>query len=180
MTAFIEGVHINYKGPNVSTYGDNMRSVYKHRDAMRAKIQHELEEGRVEAIDINQFPVLKINPIGVVLKSTLGKWHMISHLSVHLDVLSVNERLDHVEKTVTYAKLDEALKVIANCGRGALLAKVDLLACFRRFSVFQGDFYLLGFKFEGQVFVDKVLSMDLLKAIKIAEELSTILEWKFR
>ncbi len=31
MTAFTEGVHINYKGPNVSTYGDNMKSAYEQR-----------------------------------------------------------------------------------------------------------------------------------------------------
>ncbi len=51
---------------------------------MWAKIQHELEEGRVKAIDINKFPELRINPIGVVSKSTPGKWHMISHLSFPL------------------------------------------------------------------------------------------------
>ncbi len=94
--------------------------------------------------------------------------------------LSVNDGLDQEEKTVSYATFDEVVKMIAKCGRGALLAKVDLLACFMRFPILPGDFYLLGVKFEGQVFVDKVLSMGLAKAPKIAEELSTFLEWKVR
>ncbi len=134
----------------------------------------------MEAIYINQFPVLRINTIGVVHKSTPGKWRMISHLSFPPNGLSVNEGLDQNEKTVSYAKFNEAVRMVAKCGSGALLAKVDLSACFRRFPVFPGDFYLLGFKFENQVFVDKVQSMGLAKAPKIAKELSTFLEWKVR
>ncbi len=63
MTAFTEGVHINYKGPNVSTYSDNMKSAYEHRDAMWAKIQHELEEGRVEAIETKSIPSVENKPL---------------------------------------------------------------------------------------------------------------------
>ncbi len=97
----------------------------------------------MEAIYINQFPVLRINPIGVVPKSTPGKWCMISHLSFHLNGLSVNEGLDQVEKTVSYAKFDEEVKKITKCGRGALLAMMDLSACFKRFpSFFRGFLFV--------------------------------------
>ncbi len=55
-----------------------------------------------------------------------------------LDGLSVNEGLDQEEKTVSYAKFDEAVKMIAKCGRGALLAKVVYQNASGDFQFFQG------------------------------------------
>ena len=62
-------------------------------------------------------------------------------------------------------------------GRGTYMAKTDILSAFRLFPVHPQDWELLGMKWEGKYYFDKVLPFGLRRAPSIFNQLSNAIEW---
>jgi hypothetical protein len=61
--------------------------------------------------------------------------------------------------TVKYASIDDAVKIIQNLGKNALLAKCDIKSAFRLLRISPTEFDLTGFKFKNEYYFDKFLPM---------------------
>jgi hypothetical protein len=97
-----------------------------------------------------------VSPIGVVPKKD-GDMRLIHHLS-YPDGYSINDFIDRSACTVQYSGINDAASFIALLGRGCLLAKSDIKSAFRLIPIHPADFELLGFKFEGLDYFDKMLT----------------------
>ena len=177
---FTFGFRVRCSLRDVSTQGPNLLSVRTHLVETRAKLQKEWELGRIGGpVPQGFYPFLHINPLGLVPKSTPGEWRLITHLS-YPKGLSVNDGISEEDKTVTYAKFDDSVNMIAKLGLGAEISKVDLKDCYRMFPMNVEDFHLLAFKFDGEVWVDKAMCMGLAQACQDCEVFTSFLEWCVR
>ena len=88
--------------------------------------------------------------------------------------------IDGIEPSVCslhYTSVDEACKRIVARGQGAILAKFDVEGAFRTVPVHPDDRQLLGIRWEGQIYVDKVLSFGLTSAPKLYNAVVDTLLW---
>lgn len=176
-SGFTSGFRIPYTGPRVATDCSNLKSARELPDVIRTKIAKECEAGRV-AGPFSQPPLanLRVSPLGVVPKKVPGEYRLIHHLS-YPKGSSVNDAIAPELCSVRYASMDHALSIIRSCGPGALMAKCDIQSAFRLLPVHPEDFCLLGFKFEGNWYVDKAMPMGCAVACSAFEAFSTFLEF---
>lgn len=72
---------------------------------------------------------------------------------------SVNYFIDLEDCLVVYIFLDQVLQEVVWLGKGIVLVKMDIKFVFRLMIINLGDFDFLGFKFEGNYYIDKCLLM---------------------
>ena len=108
----------------------------------------------------NEWPCIHVKPLGVILKSSLGKWRLITNLSAPLHG-SINDGLSKDLSFLCYISVDLVAEQVVWLGRGALLAKLDIQSAYRIVPVHPDDRRLLGQRWKGQVFVDCALSFGL-------------------
>ena len=71
---------------------------------------------------------LHFNRFGVIPKKhNTGKWRLITDFSF-LDGKSVNDRIRSSLCSLSYTTVDDVAKIVAQLGRGALLAMIDLVS----------------------------------------------------
>ena len=95
----------------------------------------EVDQGHVIGpFDTPPFEVYRVNPIGVATGKYSGKKRLIVDLSApHDDPLhdSLNGLIDKEEFSLTYVKIDDAIKAIKSAGQGAWLNKADIVQAFK-------------------------------------------------
>ena len=97
----------------------------KAPDIVRQKITKELEAGRVVGpFQTVPFPDFRVSPLGLVPKKQPGEYRLIHHLS-YPEGDSINDYIDAEFCSVQYTRFDQAVKMIQNLGKGALLGKAD-------------------------------------------------------
>jgi hypothetical protein len=75
---------------------------------------------------------------------------MIQHLSLPLGN-SVNSYFDPELATVQYTSFDKVLSTISEIGRGAELARMDILSTFRLLIIHPNEFELFDFHFKKSI-----------------------------
>ena len=73
--------------------------------------------------------------------------------------------------------MDEACKRVVAMGRGMVLAKVAVQGAFHTIPVHPDDRRLLGIRWEGRIYVDKVLFFGLRSAPKLYNAVADVLFW---
>ena len=101
---------------------------------------------------------MQCHPIGVVPKKEQGKFRTILHLS-HPPGESINDFISKEDYSLHYITIDKAIAAIKRVGRGAWLSKLDIEAAFRIIPIHPSQWHLLGMKWEGQYYFDKIPSM---------------------
>ena len=124
-------------------------------------------------------PMVHINRLGAVPKSTPGRYRMIVDLS-HPEGRSVNDGISAEVCSLSYVSVETAAQAVLKLGRGALLAKVDIRNAYRIVPVHPDDRWLLGMSWKGCVFVDTVLPFGLRSAPKVFNGVADALEWIVR
>ncbi|XP_041440120.1 uncharacterized protein LOC121400643 [Xenopus laevis] len=158
----------------------NLRSASEHPEVIRKKLATEVELGRMAGpFMVPPVPNLRLSPLGVVPKKEAGKFRLIHHLS-HPHGSSVNDGIDEETAHVTYTSFDVAVRLVRTCGRGALMAKVDIESAFRLLPVHPDCQHLLGCKFEGKIYMDRCLPMGCSISCAHFEAFSSFLEWVVR
>ena len=79
-----------------------------------------------------------------------GKFHLIVDLSAPRG-FSVNDGIDLNLCSLEYATIDQAAAMVRRAGRGALMAKLDHSAAYRRIPVHFDNSLLLGLEWQGTV-----------------------------
>lgn len=78
---FTYGFMLNYQGPRIGVFSNNLLSADQLQAQLEDKICKEIREGRVMGpFSHPPMPNIHISPIGLVPKSS-GGWRMITHLS---------------------------------------------------------------------------------------------------
>ena len=93
---------------------------------------------------------------------------------------SVNDGINPEWCSLTYVTVDAATRAISRSGRGTVLAKVDIKSAYRIVEVHPEDRWLLGFQWDGALFVDTVLPFGLRSAPKLFTALVDAMEWIVR
>nr|XP_034994623.1 uncharacterized protein LOC118096659 [Zootoca vivipara] len=177
---FSQGFRIPVNTPPLTGDPPNQKSVRDRPDIAIRKINKEIAAGRVAGpFTTPPIPDLHISPLGMVPKKNPGEFRLIHNLSFPPGK-SVNDGIPQDLCTVKYASFDQAVKLVRQFGKGALLAKCDIESAFRLLPVHPHDFKWLGFKFEGAFFIDKAMPMGCSVACSAFEAFSTFLDWALR
>lgn len=155
---FNYGFKLHYEGPRLPSDSKNLKSVLVNTTATIEKVENEIKLGRI-AGPFNHRPIsnLKCSPIGLVPKKTSG-WRLITHLS-YPPQNSVNDFINPKYSTVQYSSFDNAVSIVRNLGKNALIAKMDIKSAFRLLPVHPSDFCLLGFMIGNKYYIDLNMPM---------------------
>ncbi len=122
-------------------------------------------------------PGIHVNRFGVIPKANQpDKWRLIVDLS-HPTDFSVNDGIPQTLCSLRYVTVDLAVHIIRQCGKGALLAKLDLESAYRIVPVHPSDHWFLGMKWKGALYVDAALPFGLRSAPKIFNAVADALLW---
>jgi hypothetical protein len=176
------GVRIGYEG-DLSTRSEskNHRSALKQVDVITKSIQSEIDKGRIKEIPALPSDRHFCSPIGLVPKMTDGVqtgWKLIFDLSSP-EHRSVNDGIPPRYGSIVYETLQDAIRLVARAGRGAVMMKRDLKSAFRHVPVSSSDHWLLIFEWQGKYYVDMFLPFGLRTAPRIFNLFSEALHWVF-
>ena len=168
---------MHYTGPRISIECRNLISVNENLEETFKKIKQEIEMGRI-AGPYKQKPIsnLRCSPIGIVTKKS-GGFRMITHLSFP-NGDSVNDFIDPALTSVHYSNFDTTISIIQKLGRNALIGKLDIKSAFRLLRCYPDDFYLLGFKFQDQYYIDKCMPMGCSISCSTFEKFACFLQYE--
>ena len=114
-------------------------------------IAEEVSAGRLQA---SCSPTIRKNPVRLIPKPHQpGKFRLIVDLSAPCG-FSVNDCISPALRSLEYVSVDEAARMLARCGRGALMAKTDLKSAYRHVPVHPADQHLLGIEWNGTTYLD--------------------------
>ncbi len=145
----------------------NFASVEQHPEVVQKYLDLKITLGGVLGpFDEQQVPGVHVSSFGVIPKSSqAGK----SRLNVDLsspEGASVNDCIATQLCSLKYTKVDEVVEAILQLGRGAEVAKMDVKSAYRIVPVHPGDRWLLGMRWQGQLFIDTALPFGLRSAPK--------------
>ena len=177
INCFTEGFRIGFSGPEFSNDVYNLKSADSFESVITDAITNELMENRI-AGPFASPPLanFRTSPIGVVPKKEPNKFRMIMDLSSPKGQ-SVNDGISDDEASVKFNSFDDAVRLVAQLGQGALLAKLDIKSAFRICPVHPADWHLLGFTFRGFYFVDLCLPFGLRSSVNRFTLLASTLLW---
>ena len=120
---------------------------------------------------------IHVSPLGIIPKKNKpGKWHLIVDLSSPKGY-SVNEGISPELASVHYASVDNLVSLVLQAGRGSSLVKADVKEAYCNIPVHPEDQCLLGVRWEGVVYVDKVLPFGLRSAPLILSAVADAAQW---
>ena len=118
-----------------------------------------------------------LSPLGIIPKKNKpGKWRMIVDLSSPQGA-SINDGISSEVASLQYTSVDHLASLVAAEGKGSYLVKADIQEAYRMVPVHPEDQHLLGVKWNGSVYIDKVLPFGLRSAPKIFSAVADALLW---
>ena len=90
---------------------------------------------------------------------------------------SVNDGIELEVCSLHYTSVDEACKRVVEYGRGAILAKFDVMGAFRTIPIHPEDRWLLGMRWNSLIYVDKVLPFGLRSALRLYNAVADAMLW---
>ena len=118
---------------------------------------------------------MQTSGMGAVPKSN-GKLRVIQDLSSP-DDSSYNDAIPRGQFSLHYDSVDTAIAAIMRLGKGSLLTKVDICNAFRLCPVTPSDWHLLGIRWNGMYYYEKVLPFGLRPSPFIFNQLATAINW---
>jgi hypothetical protein len=123
------------------------------------------------------FKYFSCSPIGCVPKHGTEAIRCIHHLSFPRGGDSINGST--VEESHELGSLDRATYFIKRIGKGCFLIKLDVKAAYKIIPVDPNDWPLLGFKWEGKWYYERVLPFGLRSSCRLWEMYATALQHIF-
>ena len=167
------GFIFHFDGLQCPITSKNSKMANLHSEAVDNKIQEEIGLGRIAGpYHTPPFTNFKASPLSLREKSTPGSFRLLHNLSYPYDTSSVNGGIDQAHKTVKYATVQTAIKVINKLGKGCFMAKADIKSAYRLIPINPSHFHLLGFRWRGSYYYDKFLPMGMAESCSIFEKIS--------
>ena len=141
LKGFRDGFSIGFEGPRTPRFSRNLKSANEHPDLVTKNLLSEVKLGRTAGPFLSPpFPNFQIYPISVVPKKHSSDWRTIFHLShPKASGISVNDYISKENYSLQYVKLDDAINLIIQLGRGSYMAKTDICSAFRNIPVHPSD-----------------------------------------
>lgn len=118
-----------------------------------------MSEGRVAGPFLfPPFVDLQVSPLGLIPKKEPNSFCLIHHLSFPAGSF-LNDIIDPIFSSVTYASFDEGVLKICLLGKSAFVAKADIKSSFRLLPIYHSAFNSLGFCHNTFYYYDKCLPM---------------------
>ncbi len=159
----------------------NLLSARKNPSNVTTLIQLELQKGYITGpFSSPPFPVYRVSPIGIVESKYSKKKRLIIDLSAphdDPDQSSINELIDKDTFSLSYVKLDDAIRSIQEKGQGALLCKTDITDAFKLIPCHPSLYHLYMIKWQGQYFFFNRLTFGCRSSRKIFDHLSQSVAW---
>ena len=126
---------------------------------------------------LQPFPVMSISPIGAVAKPNSEKVRVIHNLSHPFRGDSVNEGVR--EEGYRLSSFGHAARAVRKFGKGCFLVKLDVEAAYKQIPVRREDWHLLGFKWLGKWYYERVLPFGLRSSCRLWELFAAALHHLF-
>lgn len=177
VNGFKHGFRSGFVGSVNNKIEQNLKSCFDKPHLIEEYINDEITAGRFAGpFDSCPFASFQASPIGLVEKSTPGKFRVIHHLS-YPNGSSINDGIPASNRFVEYSSVMDAVSLVQHLGKGAFMAKCDVKKAFRILPIHPDEYNLFIIHYEGKFYYDKALEMGLSSACHIFEEFSTALEW---
>lgn len=174
------GFHVgfNRQSTQLRSRGKNHPSSISNWATVDAHVQLEVGLGRLVGPVSPLFShLIHTSPIGLIPKAhQLNKWRLIVDLSAPQGH-SINSGINSELCSLSYASLDEAVRVILQLGRGTSLVKLDLKDAYRIVPVHPDDHHLLGITWRGSLYVDRSLPFGLRSAPILFTAVADMITW---
>ena len=169
-----------YYVPLHSFSSPNLLSAINEPDTVDTLLAREVEKGyMIGPYDQLPFSVSRINPIGVATRKYSGKKRLIIDMSAPRrgPIQSVNDLIPKENFSLAYASVDHAIKLITITGRGAWLAKADIVDAFKVMPLHPSQWHLFCVEWKGKFFFSVRLTFGCRSSPCIFNSLSEALCW---
>ena len=122
----------------------------------------------------------RISPIGVVEHKYSGKKRLIVDLSAPHDNpchQSINDLISKQDFSLSYVKIDDAIKIIQSLGHGSWLCKFDIEDAFKLLPIHPDLWHLYGIEWQGRYYFYTRLTFGSRSSPKIFDTLSQAICW---
>lgn len=162
------GIPVDFVGERGrARYGPNLPIDPGDVSRVQAVIDADVAAGKKAGpFDEAPFPIMNVSPIGVVPKKN-GKIRVIHHLSFPFGGDSINAGVRDIGYRLS--SFGHAAQAVRQLGKGCWLLKLDVEAAFKQVPVRPEDWHLLGFKWKGKWYYERVLPFGLRSSCRLWE-----------
>lgn len=174
---FTNGFDVGFSKIIETNHLDNKPSAKAMPDVVSNYLTAEVNAGRIVGpLDKLNFPNYHVAPMGVVPKKTPGKFRIIHDLSSPRGE-SINDGIPTESSYVTYASIDDAVRLVKECGIGSFMAKTDIKKAYRIIPISPQQYHLFAINWQNSFYFDTCLQMGCSSSSQIFQRFSTALEW---
>ena len=159
----------------------NLLTASKDPDTVSNIIKEEVEKGYLLGpFQEPPFDSYRTSPVGIAQHKYSGKKRLIVDLSAPHDLPehpSLNELIDKDQFSLSYVKLDDAIRIIKSLGHKSWLCKVDIKDAFKQIPIHPSLWPLHGVKWEGNYYFYTRLVFGSRSSPKIFDTLSQAITW---
>jgi hypothetical protein len=134
----------------------NLLSARNQPDLVDKLVRTEVEKGFIVGpLDSLPFETYRVSPIGVSIGKYSGKPRLIMDLSSPHDSMehvSANSMIDKESCSLSYVKIDDAIRIIQNLGKGTTMCKTDISDAFKLVPVLPQQWHMFCFKWKSQYY----------------------------
>lgn len=159
----------------------NLLSSLRNKNVVSTLLQDEISKGYVIGpFHSPPFETYRISPIGIAEHKYSGKKRLIVDLSApHNNPIhpSLNELINKDDFSLSYVKLDDAISIIKNTGKGSWLCKTDIKDAFKQIPIKPSLWNFHGIKWNGLYYFFTRLVFGSRSSPKIFDNLSKAVIW---
>ena len=134
----------------------NALSARNNPDIVTRLLQEEIDKGFIRGpFSKPPFKQYRVNPLGIATHKYSKKQRLILDLSFphnNDEHQSVNDLIDKKLCSLTYIKIDDAIKVNQEFGRGSLCCKVDISDAFKQLPILKVQWHLFCVKWNDKYY----------------------------
>ena len=180
INGILNGVDVEFTGDrSISRTGANLPVEGVNIAKVSAVIAEDVRTGKKAGpFDSPPFPIFNVSPIGCVPKKDSDKIRVIHHLSYPFKGDSINESV--VEEYLPLSRFADAAEAVRRLGRGCFLIKLDVEAAYKQVPVRREDWPLLGFRWQGKYYYERVLPFGLKSSCRLWDWYAAALHYFFQ
>lgn len=167
--------------PTESYECKNLLSARSDPDTVTHLLQQESNRGYlIGPYSTPPFNTYRVNPLGLAEKKYSGKKRLTVDMSAPHNVpghTSLNDLIDKDSFSLSYVKLDDAIKIINKLGHKVLLCKTDITDAFKQVPIHPSLWPFHGVKWEGKYYFFTRLVFGSRSSPKIFDTLSKAITW---
>lgn len=168
------GAPVDFEGDRTARRtASNHTILPEHEEKVQQVIEADVSAGKKAGpIPEHPWPHVRghpvcVSPIGAVLKKWSTKIRVIHDLSFPKLGDSINAGI--YDGSLDIASFGHAARAVVKLGRGSWLIKLDVEAAYKQVPVRPEDWHLLGFKFRGKLYYERVLPFGLRSSCRLWE-----------